>query len=180
MKRRAFAPALFLVLGSACSSRGGAGSDAGTDAGPSSSAAVAAPLPSPPPSSAPSPSTPSSGTYEDETSTRPVEVLKFQFTSGVNGRVPVDKMTTAVPGDRVYGYLTVRNRTGRPRQVHFEFSVNGETRTVKDLDVSESWSYRTWAYNTISRKDKPGKLTLVVTDDEGHPLVEESLPILKK
>ncbi len=160
-----------------CGSRGAGDPDAGRAASSASSAppAVGSTAPG---ASAAGPA--GSSDYEEETSTRPVELLKFRFTSGVKAREPVDELRSVAPGERVYAYLTLRNRTGRARQVHVEFAVNGESRTVKDLDVAESWSYRTWVYNTVLKKDKPGKLSLVVTDDEGHPLVEESLPIVAK
>ncbi|MEO7108874.1 MAG: hypothetical protein ABI183_00435 [Polyangiaceae bacterium] len=170
-----FALAIFTALG--CSHRA-KGSD---DAGVSSSlqtADVTVPVLAPIDGGAPS-SVPTT-TYEDETSTRPMEVLKFQFTSAIDQRKPTDKMVLATPGDRVYAYLTLRNRSGRKRSVHLEFSVNGDKRTEMDLDVAESWSYRTWGYNTILPKDKTGKLTLSVTDDAGNPILDESLPIVKK
>lgn len=138
------------------------------DAGP-----IDAPTPPPLPPSAPPPSS----ADEDETSTRPLELLSHQLTSGVKARAPIDRLSRVEPGERVYVFLTVRNRSGRTRQVHVEFRVNGALRTVKDLDVAESWSFRTWAYNTVLETDKPGKLAVDVTDDEGHPLLEESLPI---
>lgn len=164
-----------------CSSRSSgadAGVDAGVTAGPDAGVAAAPTqalpsLPSLDAGKAPP------GSYEDETSTRPLELLKFQFTSAIKSRQPVDKMVLAKPGARVYGYLTLRNRSGHARKVHLEFTVNGDKRTEIDLDVAESWSYRTWGYNTVLAKDKTGKLTLVATDDEGHELLSESLPIVK-
>ncbi|MFO0550482.1 MAG: hypothetical protein U0271_18955 [Polyangiaceae bacterium] len=115
--------------------------------------------------------------YAEETSTRPVELLKFQWTSGVKSMNPVDKLDHAEPGQRVYAHLTIRNRTGRPRTVHATFSVNGKVRTENvTLDVKESWSFRTWAYVTLQKKDE-GKVTVVISDDEGFPLVDETLPI---
>lgn len=113
---------------------------------------------------------------ESEMSTRPMELLKFTWTSGVDARNPVDVLTTAKPGTKAYAHLTVRNRTGRARKLTMEFRVNGKKQTTLELDVDESWSWRTWGYNTVP-KDAKGTLELVVTDDEGHPLVESSLPI---
>lgn len=107
----------------------------------------------------------------------PLEVLRFQFTSGTKNREPVDKMWRARPGERVYAYVALRNRSGRERKVHVTFRVNGKTRTEVDLDVAESWSYRTWAYNTILKTDKPGKLEVFITDEGHDMLVEQSLPI---
>jgi len=112
-----------------------------------------------------------------ELSNPPLELLKLQFTTGVKQRDPVDKLAVAHPGDVIYAHLTVRNRSGHARKVHLAFSVNGKDRTELDLDVAESWSYRTWGRNTILKTDKPGELTLSVTDDEGNPLADEKLPI---
>lgn len=108
---------------------------------------------------------------------KPMEVLKFQFTSRVKGREPVDKLSRGRPGERVYAYITLRNRTGRERSVHVSLRVNGKSQSEVDLDVAESWSYRTWSYATISKNEKPGKLEVVITDDAHAVLVEQSLPI---
>lgn len=115
--------------------------------------------------------------YEEETSTRPIELLKLKFTSAVQAKDPVDELTHAKPGQRVYAHFTLRNRTGRPRTIHVTFRVNGVTRTEVDLDVAESWSYRTWAYNTVLATDTTGKIEMEATGDEGHPIAEGSLPI---
>lgn len=111
-----------------------------------------------------------------EMSTKPVEILKFTFTSGVEAKNPVDSLTTAKPGAKVWAHLTVRNRTGSSRKVNVEFELNGKTRTQVELSVDESWSWRTWAYNTVP-KDATGTLRAIVTDDEGHPLGDYSIPI---
>ncbi len=113
---------------------------------------------------------------ESEMSTRPVEILKFTFTSEVESKNPADSLTTGKPGTKVFAHLVVRNRTGRARKVNVAFELNGKTRTEVELTVDESWSWRTWAYNTIP-KDAKGTLRVTVTDDEGHPLGDYSLPI---
>ena len=50
-----------------------------------------------------------------------VELQKFVLTSGVKSKDPVDDLTAAKPGQRVYGHVTVRNRTlnqhGEPVQI---------------------------------------------------------------
>lgn len=114
---------------------------------------------------------------EDETSTRPVELLKLVFSSDVKDKEPVGQLQVAKPGQRVYAHLTLRNQSGKPRKVHLAFAVDGEKRTNVDLFVGESWSWRTWGYNTILPKDAGKKLTLEVVDDAGHPLFEGALPI---
>jgi hypothetical protein len=159
--RRAALVAITLTA-PACSSRCGGSKDATPSA----------------PSISPEPPAPQS-TFDadDELSTRPVELLKFQWTSGIKNREPVDHLAVAHPGDRVYAHLTIRNRTGRTRSLHLAFSVNGKVRSELDLDVVESWSYRTWGYDTVLKTDKAGKLTLSVTDDEGQPIDDEELPI---
>ncbi len=124
----------------------------------------------------PPPSAVSEQSADSEMSTKPVEILKFTFTSGVGSKNPVDSLTTAKPGTKVYAHLTVRNRTGSARKVTVTFELNGKTRSEVELSVDESWSWRTWAYNTVP-KDAQGTLRAIVTDDEGHPLGDYSLPI---
>jgi hypothetical protein len=114
---------------------------------------------------------------DDELSTRPMELLRFRFTSGVEGREPKPELEHAKPGQRVYGYLAIRNRTGRPRTITLAWKVNGEARTTTDLTIDESWQFRTWGYNTLLAKDTKGTLELEVTDDAGHVVVEKKLPI---
>ena len=114
---------------------------------------------------------------EEELSTRPVELLKLRLTSAVKAKEPVDTLEHAKPGERVYAHLTVRNRTGRARKVHVVFRVGGKERSATDLEVSESWSWRTWAFVTLRADEKPGKLEVEISDDEGLPLGEAALPI---
>src|SRR5512139_1828876 len=101
---------------------------------------------------------------EDETSTRPVELLKLVFAADVKDREPSGPLQVAKPGQKVYAHLTVRNRSGRPRKIRLNFTVDGEKRTSVELFVGESWSWRTWAYNTVLPKDAGKKLALEVTD----------------
>lgn len=117
-------------------------------------------------------------TYEQEAETLPLELLKFRFTSEVKAKNPVDTLDHASPGKRVYAHLTLRNRSGRPRKVQLTFKVNDVVRTKLELDVGESWEWRTYGYNTLLAKDTSGTLSLDVDDDEGHPLIEnQQLPI---
>lgn len=155
----------FLLLGCGPSEPAPAGSGSG--------AAGVAPRPSAR-SSAPSSA---EAAAEEELSTRPVEILKLRLTSGVKAKDPVDTLEHAKPGERVYAHLTVRNRTGRPRKVHVVFRIGGKERSATDLEVSESWSWRTWAFVTLRADEKPGKLEVEISDDEGLPLGEASLPI---
>jgi len=119
----------------------------------------------------------SSAAVADELSTKPLELLKFRFTSGVNNKEPIDRLDHATPGKRVYAHLSVRNRTGRARKVTLAFAVNGKEASKVELTVDESWEWRTWAYNTLAASDTKGTLSLSIIDDEGHPLADESLPI---
>lgn len=126
---------------------------------------------------APAPLAPSVPIANDEDETRPVEMLKSQFTTGIKDKNPIDRVTSSKGGERIYFHMTVRNRTGRPRKLHVAFLVNDQIRTEVDLEVVESWSYRTWAYNTLTAKDQKGKLEVRVTDEEGNPLADESLTL---
>jgi len=49
-----------------------------------------------------------------------------------------------------------------------------------DLVVEKSWSYRTWAYNTLLPGDKSGVVRLEVTDDNGVVLADTTVPIAAK
>lgn len=130
-----------------------------------------------PPVAAPPPREGAAAALDDETSTRPVELLAFSFTSGVKNKAPVDALRSAKVGQKVHAHLTLRNRTGRPRKVELRFRVAGELRTELSLEVGEAWSWRTWGYNTILAGDRGKKLSLEVVDDEGHPIVDAELPI---
>ncbi len=117
---------------------------------------------------------------DDETSTRPVELLKIVFAADVKDKQPSGPLQVAKPGQKVYAHLTLRNRSGRPRKIRLDFTVDGEKRTNVELVVGESWSWRTWAYNTVLAKDAGKRLELEVTDDEGHPVFEGAIPIAAK
>ncbi len=171
MRRRVHLFALAgITLGCSCGDPGAGGAPSGSAAAVVAATGSAAPLPAPSGSAV-------DEAADDETSTRPVELLKLVFASDVKDKAPVGPLQTAKTGERVYAHLTLRNQSGRPRKVHLEFAVDGEKRTTVDLFVGESWSWRTWAYNTILPKDAGKKLTLEVTDDAGHPLFEGALPI---
>ncbi len=109
-----------------------------------------------------------------------MQLLGFVFSSDVKNKEPVDRLEAAEPGMRVWAHLKLRNRSAATRVVHLAFRVDGESRTAVDLNVEPSWSYRTWAYNTLRKTDKSGEVTLTVTDDSGATLVEQSLPIRAK
>lgn len=117
---------------------------------------------------------------EDAGPRPPLQVLRFAFTSEIKAKEPTDKLTYATAGERVYAHMTLRNRApnqrDEKRSVKVVFRVNEERRTTLDLKVDPSWSYRTWAFNTLKDDDK-GELTLQVTDDEGNLIIDEQLPI---
>jgi hypothetical protein len=139
------------------------------DPKPSSGASTAAPGASAPaPSAAPAKSAAPPADH--------VELQKLVLTSGVKARDPVDVLDAAKPGQRVYGHVTVRNRTSGTKRVSLSFRVNGDERTMVDLDIEKSWSWRSWAYVTL-RKDDKGELTVHVFDDHGAEMATESIPI---
>lgn len=105
-----------------------------------------------------------------------VELQKFVLTTGVKAKDPVDVLDAAKPGQRVYGHLTIRNRTDGPKRVSLSFRVNEEERALVDLTIEKSWSWRTWAYVTL-RKDDKGELTVHAFDDHGAELGTEKIPI---
>ena len=107
---------------------------------------------------------------------RPVELLRFSFTSEVKAKEPADQLEQATPGQRVYAHFAFKNQNPEPRMVHVVFRVNSERRTTLDLKVASSLSYRTWAFNTLKDSDR-GQLTVEVTGDDGAIIVSEKLPI---
>jgi hypothetical protein len=56
--------------------------------------------------------------------------------------------------------------------------VNDKERTSVVLEVGHSWSWRTWAYNTLRDVDRSGRLELEVTDERGKRIALERLPIV--
>ena len=106
-----------------------------------------------------------------------VQLLHFTLTSGVKNREPVDELDAAAPGQRVYAHAAIRNRTGRSRRVSLVFRVGGEERSTVDLTIDESWSFRSWGYNTLRAGDTSGELTVELRDDEGGLLKTAKLPI---
>jgi hypothetical protein len=109
---------------------------------------------------------------------KPMQVLRFVFADSVKGRKPGTKLFIARPGQRVYGHLTIRNRSGRDRCLRFVFRVNGKKRTELIHKIGKSWSWRTWAYNTVHRDDGQGQLQLEVIDDQGVTLLDKRLPVV--
>lgn len=134
------------------------GAPPGTSAAPPSSAA--------PPKTAKPAEKPADG----------VELQKFVLTSDVKNKSPVDTLDSAKPGQRVYGHVTIRNRTDGPKRVSISFRINDEERSMTDLTIEKSWSWRSWAYVTL-RKDDKGELTVHVFDDHGAELGTEKIPI---
>lgn len=110
---------------------------------------------------------------------QPMELLSFKFTGEIKNKEPAGRLHSVRPGQRVYAHLTMRNRSGEARCLQVVFRVNGKKRTAVTLKVGESWSWRTWAYNTVHASDETGRLELQVLDDQGLTVVSETLPILK-
>jgi len=133
-------------------------------------------MPTAPPSTTAAPGEASKPTEVPER----VELLRFSFATDVRHKEPTDELQQAQPGDRVYAHVAIRNRTGHPRRIHLDFSVNGKERTQLDLEVEHSWSFRTWGYNTILDTDDVGELRLRLTNEAGELLSDERLPIGRK
>ena len=107
---------------------------------------------------------------------QPMQLLDFRWTSGIDQRNPKDKLRVTKPGDRVYAYLRMRNRSGRERCLRVQFRISGKKRPPITLKVGKSWSWRTWAYST-SRSDDRGFIELLVSDDQGYEIVRQKLPL---
>lgn len=127
----------------------------------SAPAVTAAPKPPPAPSAAP----------------KPLELMAFQLTSGVYEKDPVDDLSSAKPGDRVYAHFKLKNK-GEKRMLKLVFKVNGAVRTTLDLKVEPSPSFRTWGFNTLRANDT-GELSVTATDDAGAVVAEKTIPIKK-
>jgi hypothetical protein len=164
------------TLAAACALLGACALPACSDgASPSSAASAAASATTAPGSSSstPKPAKPAPATTA---TIEGIDLLDFQLTSAIKNKDPADKLDSAKPGTRVYGHVTVRNRTSGPKRVSLSFRVNDDERSLVDLNVEKSWSWRTWAYVTL-RKDDKGELTVHVFDDHGAELGKQSIPI---
>ena len=106
-----------------------------------------------------------------------LQVLRLTLTSEVKQKEPVDELKEAGPGQRVWAHVTLRNRAPEARRVSVVFKVDGDERSTVDLQIASSWSFRSWAYNTLRAGDKSGELTVEVRDDAGAVLGQARLPI---
>lgn len=106
-----------------------------------------------------------------------LQMLRLTLTSEVKQKEPVDELKEAGPGQRVWAHVTLRNRAPEARRVSLVFKVDGDERSTVDLQIASSWSFRTWAYNTLRAGDKSGELTVEVRDDAGAVLGQARLPI---
>lgn len=111
-----------------------------------------------------------------DTDTATIELQELTFTSDVKNKEPVDVIEQVAVGMRVWAHLRVRYRGDEPHKLHVEFRVNDSKRTSLDLEVHKSWSYRTWAYNTMRPGDN-GTLRFQVKDENGRVLADRELPI---
>lgn len=110
-------------------------------------------------------------------SLRPMQLLRFTFTDGVEGRDPRTRLGVARPGRRLYAHLRLRNRSGRERCVRVIFRVGGKRRSEITLAVGRSWSWRTWAYATLRAGDT-GPVTVEVRDDQGALVTRRTIGVL--
>lgn len=112
-------------------------------------------------------------------SLKPMQLLRFTFADGVEGKDPKSKLNVARAGQRVYAHLAMRNRSGRTRCLHLTFRVGGKKRTEVTLKIGKSWEWRTYAYNTL-RADDDEPLELTVTDDQGAVVVKKLLAVIPR
>ncbi len=145
----------------------------------SATAPVAASASVAPSVSGPVPEASGSAASTEEPVDAPLELQELTFTTEVKNKEPLDTLVAAEPGKRVWVHLRLRNR-GEPRKIRLQFRVNDDKRTMIDLQVEKSWSYRTWAYNTLLAGDTKGAVSLEVTDDKGTVLADTSVPIARK
>lgn len=110
---------------------------------------------------------------------KPMQLLRFTFADGIDGKDPGKKLEVAKAGQRVYAHLTMRNRSGRKRCLTLTFRVGGKKRTEVTLKIGKSWSWRTYAYNTL-RPDDDKPLDLTVTDDQGQIVLHQLLAVIPR
>lgn len=151
-----------------------AGCLCGCDERASASTPDAAPPPAPTSSAAPAPKPSASATAG--ASSGELRVLKMVLTPGVKNKEPDGKLDAATAGQRVYAHLTVRNRTDGPRPIVLAFLVGDKERSKVDLNVAQSWSFRTWGYVTLKDGDS-GELTVEVRDGSGDVMERVKVPI---
>ena len=108
---------------------------------------------------------------------KPLQLLQFRFTSGIEGKDAKDKLHVARPGTRVYAHFRMRNRSGRKRCMKLTFRVGNKKRTEVTLKVGKSWNWRTYAYNTLKPEDRE-PLRLTVEDDQGVVILDERLAVI--
>ena len=120
---------------------------------------------------------PEEGCAPKQDGLKPMQVLLFRWTSGIENKDPKDRLYVARPGQRVYAHLRMRNRSGTERCLKLVFRVGDEKRTEVTLRIGESWNWRTWAYNTLKREDRK-PLRLTIHDDQGALILDERLPVV--
>lgn len=123
------------------------------------------------------PGDPEEGCAPKQEGLKPLQVLLFRWTSGIEDKDPKDRLHVARPGQRVYAHLRMRNRSGTKRCLKLVFRVGDEKRTEVTLRIGESWNWRTWAYNTVKRDDRK-PLHLTIHDDQGALVLDERLPVV--
>jgi hypothetical protein len=106
-----------------------------------------------------------------------MKLLKMTLASGVRDKEPVDKLAAAKPGQRVWAHVTLRNRSGFPREIDLVFRVDGKERSRVTLNIDVSWSFRTWGYVTLRPADTSGDVTVTVVNDSGDELATAKIPI---
>jgi hypothetical protein len=151
----------------------GSGPDADTTAPPTTSGSSQGPGAGPPVALGEPPPPPPSG---DEAQ-QEMKLLKMTLASGVRDKEPVDKLTAAKPGQRVWAHVTLRNRSGFPREIDLVFRVDGKERSRVTLNIDVSWSFRTWGYVTLRPTDTSGDVTVTVVNDSGDELAAAKIPI---
>jgi hypothetical protein len=106
-------------------------------------------------------------------------VLRFTLASDVKNKEPVDELTAAEAGMRVYAHLAVRSRIEGKRRLTVVFRVDGEDRSSIVLSTEKSWRWRTWGYSTVRANDT-GDLSVDVIDDTETVIATAKIPIKAK
>lgn len=167
---------LLAAVVAACSpGRASGGPEADATAPPTTSGTSPAPGTAPPAAGQPS-AAPTHGAEPDDAQGE-MKLLKMTLASSVRDKEPVDKLTSAKPGQRVWAHVTMRNRTGFAREIDLVFKVGGKERSRVTLNIENSWSFRTWGYVTLRPTDTSGEVTVTIVNDSGDEIATAKLPI---
>lgn len=94
------------------------------------------------------------------------QVIEARTASGVEEREPVDVSDTFSANDTVTLWMAVRSAEG-PTNLDVVWSVNGNEIHTYNIEVGQSWRWRTWAQMRVARA---GDWNVEIRDGNGTAL----------